>query len=425
MPILNAVIESLDTLGDKLCELDLSQPRYNMSALGVSHIYEANNKPSFVVRDAEPHEAKLVAPGTKGVYEDMLSRIGVQHANLGVEADKDLDAQAFEEFYDKTVDLADLCQLPEVNERLNQVANSYQELSARKEELSSELKRLAVIPRIKQRLAKQPQMEKEKEETVAQRQKMEIEAEAHTREIDSMEKDISYMRMEHTMDQESEEQAIAQLQSKKNELEQLQEELANKKHLLDTRKDIYRKKRPLTAVEHAERMRDELNRTVSSDDSQGDGDGSDMGAMRDRLAEKLSEIIGNTEAIGVTNQFIDKVFAKTIDGVANEDVDSLEGRRTSRRLSMSVSVPSGRVLAAQLLCILYSRQNDSEQTAAMDTDDSGGMTEDELRALITEFSRERQWNPDLAVQAMYEVLGKKLAKRYRENRTHMVRLLWS
>ncbi|KAJ2082047.1 hypothetical protein GGI16_007397, partial [Coemansia sp. S142-1] len=209
MPILNAVIDSLDALADELCSLDLSRPRYNFTGLGVVHRFEADTRPSFVVRDAEAHEAKLVAPGTKGVYEDMLARIGVQHANLGVEADKELDSQAFEDFYDKTVDLADLCQLADVNERLNQVANSYQEFSMRKEELSSELKRLAVIPRIKQRLAKLPQMARELEEATAQRQAMETEAEEHLSSLDGMEKDISYLRMEHSMEQESEEQALA------------------------------------------------------------------------------------------------------------------------------------------------------------------------------------------------------------------------
>ncbi|KAJ1658289.1 Anamorsin, partial [Coemansia sp. RSA 25] len=247
--------------GEKvLCSLDLSRPRYNLTGLGVTHRFEADTLPSFVVRDAEAHEAKLVAPGTKGVYEDMLSRIGVQHANLGVEADKELDAQAFEEFYDKTVDLADLCQLADVNERLNQVANSYQEFSMRKEELSSELKRLAVIPRIKQRLAKLPQMARELEEATAQRQAMEAEAEEHLSSLDTMEKDISYLRMEHSMEQESEEQALAQLRAKKDELARLSAELEAKRRLLDARKDAYRKRRPLTAAEHSERMLGELAR---------------------------------------------------------------------------------------------------------------------------------------------------------------------
>ncbi|KAJ2792280.1 hypothetical protein GGI18_000519, partial [Coemansia linderi] len=232
MPILSAVIDSLDALADELCSLDLSRPRYNLTGLGVQHRFEADTRPSFVVRDAEAHEAKLVAPGTKGVYEDMLARIGVQHANLGVEADKELDAQAFEEFYDKTVDLADLCQLADVNERLNQVANSYQEFSIRKEELSSELKRLAVIPRIKQRLAKLPQMARELEEAAAQRHAMEAEAEEHLSSLDGMEKDISYLRMEHSMEQESEEQAMAQLKAKKDELARLSSELEAKRRLL-------------------------------------------------------------------------------------------------------------------------------------------------------------------------------------------------
>ncbi|KAJ1811940.1 hypothetical protein LPJ56_005654, partial [Coemansia sp. RSA 2599] len=247
MVILNSVITSLDALGDELCALDMSRPRYNLTALGVRHTFEDDAYPSFVVRDAEAQEAKLVAPGTKGVYEDMLSRIGVQHANLGVDADKELDSQAFEEFYDKTVDLADLCQLPEVNERLNQVANSYQDFSMRKEELSAELKRLAAIPRIKQRLGKLPQMKRELEETVLQKKEMQTEAEELLRGLESMEKDISYLRMEHSMDQESEEQAAAQLAAKKQELAKLKTELENKRRLLESRREAYTKRRPLTA----------------------------------------------------------------------------------------------------------------------------------------------------------------------------------
>ncbi|KAJ2110471.1 hypothetical protein GGI03_006303 [Coemansia sp. RSA 2337] len=410
MPVLNAVIDSLDALADELCSLDLSRPRYNFTGLGVVHRFEADTRPSFVVRDAEAHEAKLVAPGTKGVYEDMLARIGVQHANLGVEADKELDSQAFEDFYDKTVDLADLCQLADVNERLNQVANSYQEFSMRKEELSSELKRLAVIPRIKQRLAKLPQMARELEEATAQRQAMETEAEEHLSSLDGMEKDISYLRMEHSMEQESEEQALAQLKAKKDELARLSSELEAKRRLLESRKDAYRKRRPLTAVEHSERMLSELARvrgSVAQDDES-------LHGKRDVFVERLSEMVGNSDAIELTNRFVDKIFANTIDSVANEDTESMEARRASRRLSMSATTPSGRVLAAQLLCILYT-QSRSEQA---------GMPEDDLRTQIAEFARERQWNPDLVVQAMYEVFGKRLAKRYRESRTHMVRLLW-
>ncbi|KAJ2755000.1 hypothetical protein GGI19_001992 [Coemansia pectinata] len=410
MPLLTAVIDSLDALADELCSLDLSRPRYNLTGLGVVHRFEADTRPSFVVRHAEAHEAKLVAPGTKGVYEDMLARIGVQHANLGVEADKELDSQAFEDFYDKTVDLADLCQLADVNERLNQIANSYQEFSMRKEELSSELKRLAVIPRIKQRLAKLPQMARELEVATAQRQAMEAEAEEHLSSLDGMEKDISYLRMEHSMEQESEEQALAQLKAKKDELARLSSELEAKRRLLESRKYAYRKRRPLTAVEHSERMLSELARVqgaMAQDDES-------LHGKRDAFVERLSEMVGNSDAIELTNRFVDKIFANTIDSVANEDTESMEARRASRRLSMSATTPSGRVLAAQLLCILYT-QSRSEQA---------GMPEDDLRTQIAEFARERQWNPDLVVQAMYEVFGKRLAKRYRENRTHMVRLLW-
>ncbi|KAJ1664787.1 hypothetical protein IW140_005175 [Coemansia sp. RSA 1813] len=410
MPILKAVIESLDTLGDELCVLDMSRPRHNLTALGVKHTFEEDTKPSFVVRDAESQEAKLVAPGTKGVYEDMLARIGVQHANLGIEADKELDAQAFEEFYDKTVDLADLCQLPDVNERLNQVANSYQEFSIRREELSTELKRLAVIPRIKQRLAKLPQMRKELEETIVQRQEMEGETKEYVKTLDAMEKDISYLRMEHSMDQENEEQAMAQLNAKKSELEKLKAELETKKRLLESRKEAYRKRRPLTAVEHSERMLGELMQLKESSAE----DDPSLHEKRSMYNERLSDIISNSDAIEVTNRYMDKVFANTIDSVANEDVDSLEARRASRRLSMTAATPSGRVLAAQLLCILYT------QSQA----DQAGILEEDLRTQITDFARERQWNPDLTVQAMYEVFAKKLAKRYRDDRTHMVRLLW-
>ncbi|KAJ2704770.1 hypothetical protein FB645_002960 [Coemansia sp. IMI 203386] len=411
MVILNSVIASLDALGDELCALDMSQPRYNLTALGVRHSFEGDTQPSFVVRDAESQEAKLVAPGTKGVYEDMLSRIGVQHANLGVEADKELDSQAFEEFYDKTVDLADLCQLPEVNERLNQVANSYQDFSMRKEELSSELKRLAAIPRIRQRLARLPQMQRELETAVEQKAAMQMEADELVRGLDAMDKDISYLRMEHSMDQQGEEQAAAQLAAKKVELAALRSELDNKRRLLESRRQAYTKSRPLTAVEHADRMLTVLAETqqaVVEDDPT-------LHGGRQMMARRLAEMVSNCDATELTNRFVDKVFAATIDGVANENVESLEARRASRRLSMAGATPAGRVLAAQLLCVLYTRAQE----------DVGGLSEDELRSQLTEFARERLWNPDLVVQAMYEVFGKKLAKRYRENRTtHYVRLLW-
>ncbi|KAJ2397331.1 hypothetical protein GGI05_000696 [Coemansia sp. RSA 2603] len=412
MTILNSVINSLDSLGDELCALDMSRPRYNLLALGVRHTFEGDAQPSFIVRDAEAQEAKLVAPGTKGVYEDMLSRIGVQHANLGVDVDKDMDAQAFEEFYDKTVDLADLCQLPEVNERLNQVANSYQEFSMRKEELSIELKRLSAIPRIRQRLGKLPQMQRELEETIAQRQAMEVENAELGTQVDTMDKDIAYLRMEHTLDQESGEQAAAQLLAKQQELARLKLELENKRRLLESRRDAYTKRRPLTAVEHAERMGAELAKTMQE---AAERDDVELHHVRDAMIQRLTEIVSNSDATELTNRFIDKVFARTIDGVANENVESLEARRTSRRLSIAGGTPAGRVLAAQLLCVLYTRAQE----------DTGGMPEDELRTELAEFARERQWNPELVVQAMYEVFGKKLAKRYRENRTtHYVRMLW-
>ncbi|KAJ2522033.1 hypothetical protein GGI11_001842 [Coemansia sp. RSA 2049] len=417
MPILKAAIDSLDALGDELCMLDMSRPRHNLTGLGVRHTFEKDGRASFVVRDAESQEAKLVAPGTKGVYEDMLSRIGVQHANLGVDAAgrEVLDAQAFEEFYDKTVDLADLCQLPDVNERLNQVANSYQEFSIRREELSAELKRLAVIPRIKQRLAKLPQMRRELEESTVQRHEMEVETGELVRTLDAMDKDISYLRMEHSMDQENEEQALAQLGAKRSELERLKAELETKQRVLEARREAYRRRRPLTGVEHSERMLGALERLKESVAEETEPEAAQrLHGKRSVYTQRLAEIISNSDAIEVTNRYMDKVFANTIDSVANEDVDSLEARRASRRLSMTAATPSGRVLAAQLLCFLYTRSQ-ADQT---------GMLEDDLRAQISDFARERQWNPDLTVQAMYEVFAKKLAKRYRKDRTHMVRLLW-
>ncbi|KAJ1855136.1 hypothetical protein GGH12_003947 [Coemansia sp. RSA 1822] len=410
MPILNAVIDSLDALGDELCSLDMSQTRYNLTSLNVHHTFEPDHRTSYKVRNAEPHEAKLVAPGTKGVYEDMLSRIGVQHANLGT--DTDMDARAFEEFYDKTVDLADLCQLPDVNDRLNHVANSYQDFSLRKEELTQSLKRLANIPRIRQRLVRMPQMQEELDTISEQRKEMAREADAQTQALDGMEKDVLFLRMERTMDEESEEQAVGQLASKRKELERLTAELETKRRLLEARRRAYQEQRPLTAVEHAEKLLAEIVRMQNSQGSETQNSEA-LTAKRDAYTEKLTEIIGNSDALDVANGYLDKVFASTIDSVANDDVDTLEGRRASRRLSMSVT-PSGRVLAAQILCILYSAGKL----------DSSGMAEDELRTQITEFAKEQNWNPELVVQAMYEVLGKKLARRYRSNRTHMIRLLW-
>ncbi|KAJ2837086.1 hypothetical protein J3B01_002378 [Coemansia erecta] len=410
MPILNAVIDSLDALGDELCSLDMSHTRYNLTSLRVHHTFEPDHHLPYKVRNAESHEAKLVAPGTKGVYEDMLSRIGVQHANLGT--DTDLDAQAFEEFYDKTVDLADLCQLPDVNDRLNQIANSYQEFSQRKEELTKELKRLANIPRIRQRLVRMPQMQQELSAMREQRMEMEREAEGQTQLLDGMEKDVLFLRMERTMDEESEEQAAGQLASKRKELERLTSELETKRRLLDARRRAYQEQRPLTAVEHAEKLLAEIVRLQNNPVCETQNPEA-LNAKRDAYTDKLTEIIGNSDALHVANGYLDKVFASTIDSVANDVVDSLEGRRASRRLSMSVT-PSGRVLAAQILCILYSAGKI----------DASGMAEDELRTEITEFSKEQNWNPELVVQAMYEVLGKKLARRYRSNRTHMIRLLW-
>ncbi|KAJ2499247.1 hypothetical protein GGH96_003693 [Coemansia sp. RSA 1972] len=407
MPILNAVIDSLDALGDELCLLDMSHTRYNLTSLRVHHTFERDHHLPYKVRNAEPHEAKLVAPGTKGVYEDMLSRIGVQHANLDT-----MDDRAFEEFYDKTVDLADLCQLPDVNDRLNQIANSYQEFSLRKEELTKELKRLANIPRIRQRLVRMPQMREELDAMREQRKEMEREAEGQTQLLDGMEKDVLFLRMERTMDEESEEQAVAQLASKRKELERLTSELETKRRLLDARRRAYQEQRPLTAVEHAEKLLAEIVRLQNVEGSETQNPEA-LTAKRDAYTDKLTEIIGNSDALHVANGYLDKVFANTIDSVANDDVDSLEGRRASRRLSMSVT-PSGRVLAAQILCILYSAGKI----------DASGMAEDELRTQITEFAKEQNWNPELVVQAMYEVLGKKLARRYRSNRTHMIRLLW-
>ncbi|KAJ1893663.1 hypothetical protein LPJ66_005622 [Kickxella alabastrina] len=408
MTILNSVLSSLESLGTELCSLDMSYPRHNLLSLNITHTFENDPHPSFTVRSAQPHEAKLVAPGTKGVYEDMLARIGVQHANLGVEA-KDLDAHAFEEFYDKTVDLADLCQLSEVNERLNQVANQYQEYGMRKEELSAELKRLAVIPRIRQRLARLPLMRRELEEAREGRQGMEAEAAEVLKRADTVDADIAYLRMEHDVARESEEQAQALVLRKRQELAALRLEAENRRRLLEARRESYARRRPLTAREHAERM---LGAVRQQQQQQQPGDArEELHVKRDAMARRLAEIVSNSEATELTNRFIDKVFAATIDGVANESVDSLEARRASRRLSMAGGTPSGRVLAAQLLCVLYSRPE--------------GVPEEELRAAIAEFARERGWNPEMVVQAMYEVFGKKLAKRYRENRTaHYVRLLW-
>ncbi|KAJ1810970.1 hypothetical protein LPJ56_004356, partial [Coemansia sp. RSA 2599] len=195
------------------------------------------------------------------------------------------------------------------------------------------------------------------------------------------------------------------------ELAKLKTELENKRRLLESRREAYTKRRPLTAVEHAERMLADLTKAQQAVAE----DNPSMHGGREAMVRRLAEMVSNCDATELTNRFVDKVFAATIDGVANENVESLEARRASRRLSMASATPAGRVLAAQLLCVLYTKAQE----------DAGGMPEDELRGQLAEFARERQWNPDLVVQAMYEVFGKKLAKRYRENRTtHYVRLLW-
>ncbi|KAJ1672552.1 hypothetical protein EV182_006952, partial [Spiromyces aspiralis] len=110
-------VSRLDELADGLLSFDLSKPRFNLSALGVHHSVEPDTKPSFIVRNAEPHETRLVAPGTKGVYEDMLSRLGVHNTTLRqarlhvqpgrlwqrlTDADAEFDANEFEVFYNKT-----------------------------------------------------------------------------------------------------------------------------------------------------------------------------------------------------------------------------------------------------------------------------------------------------------------------------------
>ncbi|OMJ14454.1 hypothetical protein AYI70_g7860 [Smittium culicis] len=130
------ILNDIDSSTDKISNFSFSAPIQNLSSLRIDSTF-SNQNPTYIFRKADVNEARLVAPGNKQVCDDVLKRFGVNPNNSFKNIDKS-NRKDLEDFYNRTVDLADICALEDVNQRINEFANQYQLLLAREDALVKE-----------------------------------------------------------------------------------------------------------------------------------------------------------------------------------------------------------------------------------------------------------------------------------------------
>ncbi|OLY81494.1 hypothetical protein AYI68_g4391 [Smittium mucronatum] len=135
-------LSQISPVCEKLKSFSLSLSIPNLESLGIDSSLPIPNQ-SFILRNASLQEARLVIPGNKQICDDVLKRFGVNPLYQFRDFSKD-NRKELEEFYNKTVDLADICALEDVNERINVFANQYQELLTH--ELSLSLEKDKFVP---------------------------------------------------------------------------------------------------------------------------------------------------------------------------------------------------------------------------------------------------------------------------------------
>ncbi|KAJ1983208.1 hypothetical protein H4R34_001408 [Dimargaris verticillata] len=124
----------LGTLG----QLDFHKPTADLRCLlPTSHATDPVNGLPIRFRSARPSELVLLTPEFEQQFSAAVGQ--VDQLVLGPKDKRCLTPTEFEELFERTVDLAELCDIPEFNERLDQVAVQYEALAESSQVLRNQL----------------------------------------------------------------------------------------------------------------------------------------------------------------------------------------------------------------------------------------------------------------------------------------------
>ncbi|PVU90601.1 hypothetical protein BB559_004558 [Furculomyces boomerangus] len=167
------VLDELTQISSQIKAFAFEDSAYNLSALGIkSSSY--NPAPPFIVRPPNEQEARLVVPENKQVCDEVLKRFNV-NSSYNINSGKPMNRKEIEDFYNKTVDLADICGLEDVNDRIDLFANQYQELLKTKDIAAKEMEKYVPSTKLINKTMNMEKLEDELSSLIAQKTELEYE----------------------------------------------------------------------------------------------------------------------------------------------------------------------------------------------------------------------------------------------------------
>ncbi|KAJ1930197.1 hypothetical protein IWQ60_000522 [Tieghemiomyces parasiticus] len=116
-------LQQLQALSQAVGGLDFSRPAANLIGLGVRNGDLAESD-TVTFRRPLPQETTLSAPEMEQTFEHILKRVEA----LRFRNKRNLSTEEFEDLFKSTVDLAELCNDPECNARLDELSIQYDAL---------------------------------------------------------------------------------------------------------------------------------------------------------------------------------------------------------------------------------------------------------------------------------------------------------
>ncbi|KAJ1990393.1 hypothetical protein H4R33_001719 [Dimargaris cristalligena] len=137
MALENCLARLADTV-QQLNQLDFEYPKADLRSLGIGPPaggHQEGQTPPVSMRPPRPFEHKL----STAEFDKLLEEVQVKSNELKFRNKKTLSAFEFEDLFERTVDLAELCAIPECDERLDDIAVQYESLAESSEVLRNQL----------------------------------------------------------------------------------------------------------------------------------------------------------------------------------------------------------------------------------------------------------------------------------------------
>ncbi|KAJ1678667.1 hypothetical protein EV182_003586, partial [Spiromyces aspiralis] len=336
----------------------------------------------------------------------------------------------FEVFYNKTVDLADICELAEINDRLETIANNYQEFTRAKDDLTQELKKYTVKTKIGSKQAKFDAIDKELKSAKEQYEALYREIEDEKQLVDRTSQQLMDLlaKAEVTERTEAEVAEIIEQKRKEASLAELRMEIDEADRELDGKNVTLEATRPQTVSERLQQLKADILRSQAQHGGRRGSYDNDPRVIQ--FKERLQQMVGEFNDLDYINQSLERMYINTIDTVAKGDIEfsspvSAETERTTRRLSLAtVLSPQQRILCGQLLCLLYDYSQAHNSTSADESKGTTGMPEMALRNELQEFAQDHGIRSEQVSQILYNLYGKRLIEVDRTTRDHLVKTTW-